>query len=205
MNQKHILNAFYSLTIFFMVFGIIGNSITLIVLRRDGKLKEIIGLIYLSFISFTDTFSLFGWNFSLFHDNIYGGYVFNNPICNFVIFIQFFSLQSSGFLITFLCLDRYITVISKPGSFYSRLPFRTKKSALVWSLILIFTALTLNSHILFSKPKFIILIKNSTNVTEIEERFTCQPFHSTGLIILFPFGKLAINSPLFCTIPLLFH
>ena len=173
MNQQHILNAFYSLPIFFMVFGIIGNSITLIVLRRDGKLKEIIGLIYLSFMSFTDTLSLFEWNLSIFYYNILDEYLFNKKICRVMTFMQFFSLQSSGFLITFLCLDRYITVISKPGSFYSRLPFRTKKSALVWSLILIFTALTLNSHILFSKPKFNILFRNSSNLTlEKEETFT---------------------------------
>ena len=192
MSKTTILYAFYCLPVFFMVFGIIGNSITLIVLRRDGKLKEIIGLIYLSFMSFTDTLSLFEWNLSIFYYNILDEYLFNKKICQVMTFMQFFSLQSSGFLITFLCLDRYITVISKPGSFYSRLPFRTKKSALVWSLILIFTALTLNSHILFSNSKFIILIKNSTNVTEIEERFTCQPFHLTGLIILFLFGKFTI-------------
>ena len=143
-SQKYILNAFYSLPIVFILFGIIGNSITLIILRSDGKLKEIIGLIYLSFISFTDTLSLLEWNLSLFYKNILGEYFFNEKICLVMTFMQFFSLQSSGFLITFLCLDRYITVISKPGSLYSRLPFRTKKSALVWSLILIFTAITLN-------------------------------------------------------------
>ena len=202
MSKTTILYAFYCLPVFFMVFGIIGNSITLIVLRRDGKLKEIIGLIYLSFISFTDTLSLFGWNLSLFHDNIYGGYIFSKPICNFVTFMQFFSLQSTGFLITFLCLDRYITVISKPGSFYSRLPFRTKKSALVWSLILIFTALTLNSHILFSKPKFNILFRNSSNLTlEKEETFTCEPYHLTGLIIFFNYlgnSLLMLELGLFC-------
>lgn len=186
MSQNDLLNAFYSLPLFFMSFGLIGNLITLLIIRLDDQLKEVIGLIYLSFISFTDTLSLFEWNFALFYDNNGdGNNLFIKPICNFMTFMQFFSLQSSGFLITFFCLDRYITVISMPGSFYSRLPFGTKKSAIVWSLILISTALVLNSHILFSKPKFNILFSNSSNLTERVENFVCEPFHLTGILLLF--------------------
>ena len=183
MNQKELLKAFYCLPLAFIGLGLIGNFITLLTLRLDVKLKEVIGLIYLSFIAFTDTLSLFGWNLSLFHDNVFDGYLFSQKICNLMTFLQFFSLHSSGFLMTFLCLDRYITVISTPGSFFSRLPFRTKKSSLVWSLILISIAFVLNSHIFFSMPKFNILIsmKNQSNLTEKEEKFTCEPFHLTGM------------------------
>jgi hypothetical protein len=47
-----------------------------------------------------------------------------------------------------LCIDRYITIISKPGSFASRLPFRTRKSAVIWSIIITALVFVFNSHIL---------------------------------------------------------
>ena len=72
----------------------------------------------------------------------------NIALCKMFAFNQFFSLESSGFLLSILSVDRYISVISIPGSFASRLPFRTPKSAHIWSLIIIGLVFIINSHIL---------------------------------------------------------
>jgi hypothetical protein len=73
---------------------------------------------------------------------------FNIASCKIFVFIQFFSLESSGFLLSMLSVDRYISVISIPGSFASRLPFRTPKSAHLWSCVIIGLVFILNCHIL---------------------------------------------------------
>ena len=63
--------------------------------------------------------------------------------------IQYFSLQSSGFLTCLLTIDRFITLSSTPGSFYSKLPFSSPKSVATWSIGIITFFFLLNIHILF--------------------------------------------------------
>ena len=50
----------------------------------------------------------------------------NIHTCKLFQFIQYFSLQSSGLLLATVCVDRYFSVISTPGSFISKLPFGYK-------------------------------------------------------------------------------
>jgi hypothetical protein len=84
--------------------------------------------------------------------------------------MQFLSLQSSGFLLTILCIDRYLTVSSTPGSLISRLPFRTVKSAHVWSWIIIGLVFILNSHILILNGTY---EENNTNLNLTSLIFKC--------------------------------
>lgn len=70
---------------------------------------------------------------------------------------------------------RYFTVITIPGSFVSKLPFRTMKSALIWSIIIVTAVIIMNIHILVLSRKYeidateIVLFKNETfNLTKIE-------------------------------------
>ena len=91
--------------------------------------------------------------------------------CKFFSFIQYFSLQSSGFLLTVLCIDRYIKVSSTPGSFISRLPFRTVKSAHVWSWVLIGLVFILNSHIIILNGRY---VENKINLNLTLFNFSCK-------------------------------
>ncbi len=69
-------------------------------------------------------------------------------LCRTMIFIQYFSLEASAFMLSLVCIDRYVTVLNTPGSIYSRLPFTTPKTAYIWSLGIITVAMITNSHIL---------------------------------------------------------
>ena len=98
----------------------------------------------------------------------------NIHTCKLFQFIQYFSLQSSGLLLATVCVDRYFSVISTPGSFISKLPFGTVKSAtIISSVIVIFIAL-LNSYMLILDRAFIfvnhdknITISNKSNLTHL--------------------------------------
>ena len=188
---------YFCIPLVIIVLGLIGNSITLLMLRIDVKLRKITGLVYLSFLIVTDTMSLFVWNLSNFVQNVTET-IFNSEIdCNILTFIQFASLQSSGCLLTVFCIDRYITVISTPGSVWTRLPFRTRKSAIIWSTITILFVCSLNSHILFANPGSYaqkIVAYNASNSSFVgttliplttfvyTDEFYCSPSHSTGII-----------------------
>jgi len=82
-----------------------------------------------SFISILDLLSLFTWNldtfFRFFYDFSYEKKSF--IACRLMVFLQYFSLESSGLLLSFISIDRYFTIISKPGSFVSKLPFGTPR------------------------------------------------------------------------------
>ena len=133
-----------------IAYGVIGNLTTFCLLTFNRSLRKITSLVYLSFSSITGTLSLFVWNLDHY---LIVNYKFNIEYesvvnCRIFPFIQYFSLQSFGLLLSMLCIDRYITIISKPGSFASRLPFRTRKSAVIWSIIIMTLVFVFNSHIL---------------------------------------------------------
>jgi hypothetical protein len=65
-----------------------------------------------------------------------------------MVFLQFFSLESSGLLLSFISIDRYFTIISKPGSFVSKLPFGTPRTAFIWSSAITIFIFLLHAHIL---------------------------------------------------------
>ena len=132
-----------------IVIGLIGNTISFFVFTFDEKMKTINSMIYLSFISITDTLSLFVWNLNHFlfpHFKIQIEFLslFN---CKLFVFLQYFSLQCSGLLLSMLTIDRYFTVATLPGNFISKLPFRTRRNSFIWSLIITFSIFILNIHI----------------------------------------------------------
>jgi hypothetical protein len=141
-------------------------------------------MVYLSYISITYTLSLLEWNLDHFLVPNFGIYfeLLNITMCKLVTFTQFFSLQSSGFLLTILCIDRYVSVISTPGSLASRLPLRTPKSAHIWSFIIMGLVFILNSHILILNGIYILKFYPNINITKT--KFVCMVY-STGFS-LFP-------------------
>ena len=66
-----------------------------------------------------------------------------------MIFIQYTSLQISAWLLCLLTIDRFVTVMGKPGSIYKKLPFSTPKTAFYWSIGIITIFVILNCHELF--------------------------------------------------------
>lgn len=154
-----------------IVLGVVCNTISLLIFRLHRDFKSMSLMIYLSFVTVTDTFSLFVWNvdnFLIYNFNLLIE-TFNEPVCHISTFIQYFSLQSSAVLLTMATIDRYFTVISFPGSFASKLPFRTTKSALYWSLVVLAFISVLNSHVLIFPRR-----KTSSSLG-----FNCQ-LYSTG-------------------------
>jgi uncharacterized membrane protein len=72
-------------------------------------------------------------------------------------------------------LDRYISIVATPGSFYSRLPFSTTKSAHLWSIGVICLVSILNSHLLmfngwFAPPE----LRNRTLANNQTETYLYQ-------------------------------
>jgi len=63
-----------------------------------------------------------------------------------MVFLQYFGLESSGLLFAFISVDRYFSIISRPGS---KLPFSTVKSSLYWSIGIMLAMFIFNIHILF--------------------------------------------------------
>ncbi|CAF0897848.1 unnamed protein product [Brachionus calyciflorus] len=138
-------------------------------IRFTKEFKQISSMVFLSFVALTDTASLFVWNL-----NHYIQPNFNTRIeflsdfsCKFSIFLQYFSLQATGNLLSIMCVDRFITIMSKPGSIYSRLPFLTVKSSYIWSLLILTILFLLNSHILIFNGNF-KPVKNRVNITTSE-------------------------------------
>jgi hypothetical protein len=131
-------------------FGVVGNTSAFVIFAFDKRINKLSSMRILSFISIVDTFALFVWNL-----NHYLAPNFNFTVefvnmftCKFFTFLQYFSLICSGMLHSLLSVDRYFTVISKPGSWVSRLPFGTKKSATFMSLGLCVFIGLLNGHLL---------------------------------------------------------
>jgi hypothetical protein len=93
---------------------------------------------------------LFIWNLDHFYNFYFGTYYEFTQLwlCRLMLFIQYSSLQSSGWLLSFLCFDRFISVMSTPGSIYKKLPFGTPRTAVRWSILIIIFFMLFNSHIL---------------------------------------------------------
>jgi hypothetical protein len=143
--------------------GVVGNLNAFIVLRASRRLNKMSSMTYLSFVVVADTLSLFVWNLNHFIRPIIGtGYEMLEPIkCRIFTFIQYFGLQSSGLLLSMLCVDRYFSIAAMPGSFLSRLPFNTPRSALIWSTLIMSALFVINSHILIFNGYFWV---NETSV-----------------------------------------
>jgi hypothetical protein len=183
--------------------GVIGNTAAFFLFRFNKDLQKMTSFVYLSFVAITDTLSLFVWNLNHFLGPYFNITIENLNLfnCKFFSFIQFFSLQSGGILLCMVCIDRYVTVAAMPGSFLSKLPFRTKKSALIWSLLILILIFILNSHLIVLNRLDIYKTQNvSINHTVITKGFYCY-IYQTGFMI-FPYWE-NVNLVLKCMIPFL--
>lgn len=130
--------------------GLIGNSLCFLIFRFSKEFNKIPSMVYLSFIAIFDTLSLFEWNLNHFlrpnfNFEIEFISLFN---CKFLVFLQYYSLQCSGVLLSIMSIDRFFTVILTPANFINKLPFSTVKSAYIWCILISCTLFILNSHIL---------------------------------------------------------
>jgi hypothetical protein len=140
--------SYFSLVI--IVLALIGNTISFLTFRLNKELKTMSSMTILSFVCFTDTLSCFTWNLNHFLRPHYSFSIekLNIHNCKFFSWLQYTSLQSSGLLLSLVCIDRYVTIMSTPGSIFSRLPFGTNKSAIGWSSSLVILVSLLNSFLL---------------------------------------------------------
>ena len=166
-NSDHLVFVFKIISYFPLVIifiGIIGNSASFLIFRFEKELRAMSSMVYLSFCCITDTLSLFTWNLNHFLLPNFDLAMedFNIHTCRFFQFLQYFTLQSSALLLGFVSIDRYFTVISKPGSFVSKLPFGTTKSAFIISSLITITIGSLNSFMLFTDR--LEINQNDTNI-----------------------------------------
>lgn len=138
------------ISLFNVLFGFIGNTICFLVLITSKDLKRMSYAVYLMYCSIVNILSLLQWNFNHFLRPIFAFNIEDTSIinCRFFTFLQYFSLQCGAYLLCWMCIDRFITVIAVPGSLSSRLPFSTPKTAHIWSILTIFTLTIMHSHIL---------------------------------------------------------
>lgn len=169
MSAPDSFSAIISILPLFVIFiGLFGNLTCFVIFRFSNQFNTIPSMVFLSFLAIFDTISLFEWNLNHFLGSNFGFRLeflslFN---CKFFVFLQVYSLQVSGLLLSIMCIDRFVTVNSLPGSIYSRLPFSSKKSSYIWSSIIIVTMFILNCHILIFNGNFIqVRLKNQTRIT----------------------------------------
>jgi hypothetical protein len=143
-------------------------------------------MVFLSFVVVADTISLFEWNINHFTaPNL--GYELedvNMFLCKFIAFVQYYSLEASGFLLSFMTIDRFVAIRSMPGSFYSKLPFNSTRSAYLWCVGIITVLAIINCHILilngyYNDPEVRnrTVYNTSTNgqfVSQLTERYVFQ-------------------------------
>lgn len=94
-----------------IILGTIGNLLTIyICLRR--RLRSYTTFIFISFMCFCDSISLYVWCLDHFLEPYFGLTIEQiSPIsCRIGYFVQFFSLQSSSWLLVMSSLDRYLSV-----------------------------------------------------------------------------------------------
>lgn len=182
--------------------SILGNAISFAIFRFHSKFKSNSTMVYLSFVSITDTLSLFGWeldHYLNFHHYM-SIFTINKIICKLSWFNQFFSLQSSAMLLSMMCIDRSIHVLSMPGSKISRLPFRTAKSAFCWSLLVIFTISLINSHILILGCSKLNQTINSTQLENVRIALESTTSYENGFLLYPTWEK--IHTVIYLLLPL---
>lgn len=167
----------------FILIGVVFNTLTFLIIISHKNLRKTTSMVYLLYISINYTLSLLEWNLDHFTKPQFGFYLvdLNIVACRLIPFFQYFSLQSNGFLLTISCIDRYITVISTPGSFASRLPFRTPKSAHLWSWGIMGFVFVLNSHVLVLNGIYEVKFSRISNATKT--KLVCMVY-STGFRLL---------------------
>lgn len=185
------------------------NLLCFVIFSFSKEFNSIPSMIYLSFISVFDTLSHINWRLSglieiyLSINNIYERSMF---ICLAFPFITYASPQISAFLLSLLCIDRFMSVMSRPGSILSKLPFGTKRSALIWSLCVVIAICSLNSHFILFNGKYntfynITINDNKTDLfSEIEcfrysDKFTIFPLWDQVNLVMYsliPFSLMLV-------------
>lgn len=135
--------------------GTVGNSISFLVFRLHPSFKKMPTMVLLSFVAVFDTFALYGWNLNHYSTLIYGYDILFLTLagCRFFNFLQFTSMQISALILSVVCIDRYVAVMSMPGSFLHKLPFRTVKTSYIWSIGIVLFCVALNLHLFFTAGK----------------------------------------------------
>lgn len=133
-----------------LFFGVAGNLVCFLVLATSKDLKRMSYAIYLMYCSLVNTLSLFQWNFNHFLKPFFYFTIEDTSLfsCRLFSFLQYFSLQSGAYILSWMCIDRYVSVIAMPGSLAARLPFSTPKTAHFWSALTMTIVSALNLHIL---------------------------------------------------------
>lgn len=216
--------SFLPLIVIFL--AITGNTACFFIFRFSKEFKNISSMVFMSFVAIFGTTSLFVWNLNHFLEpnfDIRLEYV-NDFTCKFLIFIQYFSLQAIGLLLSVMCVDRFVSIMSTPGSIYSRLPFSTTKSSFIWSFCIIFFLFLLNFHILIFNGNYQHIrgmrnvttteIINGTLITRIEMQINYQVCYwynpdfrlyptwdhvNLGLYNFFPFTVMLVFNSLLIT------
>lgn len=149
--------------------AVTGNTASFFIFRFSKEFKNISSMVFMSFVAVFGTTSLFVWNLNHFlkpNFEIQIEYL-NDFSCKFFIFLQYLSLQAIGLLLSVMCIDRFVTIMSTPGSIYSRLPFSTVKSSYIWSFSIIIVLILLNFHILIFNGNY-KHIRSTKNITSTE-------------------------------------
>ena len=149
-----------------IVIGVIGNTIAFTIFVFHKEMKKYNSMVFLSFIAVCDTIALFGWNLDNYfmpHTGIVNYIEYLSLFtCKLFSFLQYTSLQSSGMLYSMVSVDRFFTIISRPGSFASKLPFGTRKSSFGWCIGIIACLCIVNSHVLMFNGYYETVVTNST-------------------------------------------
>lgn len=177
-----------------IIMGIVGNFLTFVVLRTSRTLKNQSSMVVFSYIAILDSTALFTWNldtyFRIFHDFEYEN--LSLVYCRLMVFLQYFGIESSALLLSFISIDRYFTIASKPGSIYSRLPFGTSKTSFIWSSLLTIFIFAFNSHILVLNGQTKIL--DSSNKTEFVNNSSIHCYYySPTFSMLFIFNTIQMT------------
>jgi len=85
-------------------------------------------------------------------------------------------------------LVRYFTVIAIPGSFASKLPFRTKKSAFFWSLGIISCVAIMNIHLLVLAREYELDVTEDVTFKNATFNITIYEFTNTLLCYSYQTG-----------------
>ena len=136
------------LYLFIIFVALFGNTSSFFIFRSNKQMQKLSSMIILSYVVIFDTFSLFTWNLNGFlKPNFQIAIEHLNIVkCRIFLFMQYMSSQTSSLLLAILTIDRFVSIFKRPGSFISRLPFTTRRTAHLWSILILIFTTSLNFH-----------------------------------------------------------
>ena len=203
--QDTILRLLGLFALFLIVFGTLSSVLNIVVCLRK-RLRRVNTFVCLLFISLADIFTLYCWNFDRFINIWFPSQRYETlslGFCKFIVFLQFFSLDWSSWLLVLLNIDRYLSIKTK--SWKSKL-FRPSIAAVYCILIGVVMAL-INVYIIVAngfESTNIVLRNVSTvdtgtgsisyklaNVTTVNVACYRHPYY-----LVYPFWKIVSFPPL---------